>query len=162
MNCAARLVSLLSTRAETVATCESLTAGLAAARIADVPGASRVLRGGLITYATDAKHSLAGVDKQLLDDWGPVAAVTAEEMARGAREKLGADWGLALTGVAGPDSQNGHPVGEVFIAVAGHYRCVSVCHRFSGDRAEIRRQAVEAGLKELLAEIREQKENMRR
>lgn len=119
------LVRTLTSRRETVAFCESLTAGLASATVATVPGASTVLRGGLVTYATELKSTLAGVPEKVLDSHGPVAAVTARHMARGAREKCGATWGVALTGVAGPDPQDGHPVGEVHIAVSGPSRTVS-------------------------------------
>lgn len=119
------LVRTLTSRGETLAFCESLTAGLASATVATVPGASNVLRGGLVTYATELKSTLAGVPEKVLDSRSPVAAVTARHMARGAREKCGATWGVALTGVAGPDPQDGHPVGEVHIAVSGPSRTVS-------------------------------------
>lgn len=119
------LVRTLTSRGETVAFCESLTAGLASATVATVPGASNALRGGLVTYATELKSTLAGVPEKVLDSRGPVASVTARHMARGAREKCGATWGVALTGVAGPDPQDGHPVGEVHIAVSGPSRTVS-------------------------------------
>lgn len=119
------LVHTLTDRRETLALCESLTAGLASATVATVPGASAVLRGGLVTYATDLKASLAGVPEKILDRYGPVSAVTARHMARGAQSVCGATWGVALTGVAGPDPQDGHPVGEVHIAVAGPSRTVS-------------------------------------
>ncbi|MGO1949011.1 MAG: CinA family protein [Mycobacteriaceae bacterium] len=101
----------------TVATAESLTAGQIAATIADVPGASSVLRGGLVVYATDLKTSLAGVDAGLLSRVGPVDADVARELAAGAAARCGADIGVGVTGVAGPDSQDGHPVGEVYLAV---------------------------------------------
>lgn len=119
------LVHILTERGETLAFCESLTAGLASATVASVPGASHVLRGGLVTYATDLKESLAGVPAAVLEAHGPVAAVTARHMARGAQKACDATWGVALTGVAGPDPQDGHPVGEVHIAVAGPTRTVS-------------------------------------
>ncbi|WP_087118103.1 CinA family protein [Corynebacterium urinipleomorphum] len=119
------LVRTLTERGETLAFCESLTAGLASATAATVPGASKVLRGGLVTYATDLKGSLAGVPAAVLDRHGPVSSVTARHMARGAQSVCGATWGVALTGVAGPDPQDGHPVGEVHIAVAGPSRTVS-------------------------------------
>lgn len=119
------LVRTLTDRRETLAFCESLTAGLASATVAEVPGASNVLRGGLVTYATDLKASVAGVPESVLEKNGPVAAVTARHMARGAKTICGATWGVALTGVAGPDPQDGHPVGEVHIAVAGPSRTVS-------------------------------------
>lgn len=125
VSAAPSLVRTLTERGETLAFCESLTAGLASATVATVPGASNVLRGGLVTYATELKGSLAGVPAALLDRHGPVSSVTARHMARGARSVCGATWGVALTGVAGPDPQDGHPVGEVHIAVAGPSRTVS-------------------------------------
>lgn len=170
---APRVVAELAARGETVAFAESLTAGLACARVAEVPGASAVLRGGLVTYATDLKHSLAGVDEQLLADAGPVSPETAAAMAAGARAACGADWGLALTGVAGPDSQDGHPVGEVYLGLAGRGRAPRATHAerdghmryalsphspqpvpvLTGERAEIRQWAVDAVLELLLAEL---------
>ncbi|HHT33044.1 MAG TPA: nicotinamide-nucleotide amidohydrolase family protein [Corynebacterium sp.] len=116
---AADVVADLTTRGQTLAAAESLTAGLFCATVAGVPGASAVLRGGLITYATELKETLAGVPAEVLDSVGPVAADTARAMAAGARRRCGADWGVALTGVAGPDAQEGHPVGEVWCGIAG-------------------------------------------
>ena len=101
-----------------MATCESLTGGLVYATATEVPGASAVVRGSLVTYATDTKASLAGVDGELLAARGPVDPMVAEQMARGAARALGADIGVALTGVAGPSSQDGHPVGEVWVGIA--------------------------------------------
>nr|VDG63433.1 putative competence-damage inducible protein [Streptococcus thermophilus] len=119
---AADIIDALRRRKETLALCESLTAGLATATVASVPGASDVLRGGLVTYATDLKETLAGVPEAVLDLHGPIHSATARHMARGARTACGADWGVALTGVAGPDSQDDHPVGEVYVAVSGPRR----------------------------------------
>lgn len=116
---AVAIVSALRGRGQTVATAESLTGGLVGAAITSVPGASEVYRGGLIAYATELKHQLAGVPERTLAVDGPVAASTAAELARGAGRVCAADWGLATTGVAGPDGQAGHPVGQVFVAVAG-------------------------------------------
>lgn len=101
----------------TVATAESLTAGQIAATIATVPGASAVLRGGLIVYATELKHTLAGISADLLEHEGPVHPDVAAQLAAGAARVCGADIGVGVTGVAGPDNQDGHPVGEVYIAV---------------------------------------------
>ena len=167
------VVSALRERGETVALCESLTAGLSSATLATVPGASQVLRGGLITYATDLKHSLAGVDEKQLENDGPVAASTARAMATGAQDSCGATWGVSLTGVAGPDSQDGHPVGEVFIGIAAPDGVTA--HRaeasgnlgkfalsdatatpvrvLAGDRATIRRAAVRCAFEALLAAV---------
>ncbi|MGV0867689.1 CinA family protein [Corynebacterium kalidii] len=114
---ARRLVSSGASARVTVATAESLTAGEIAATIAAVPGASAVLRGGLVVYATDLKETLAGVDGALLATRGPVDPDVARGLAKGAATRCGADIGLGVTGVAGPDSQDGHPVGEVYIAV---------------------------------------------
>ena len=143
------LVDALRRRGLTVAFCESLTAGLAAATLADTPGASAVLRGGLITYATDLKYSLAGVPEGA----DPVDGDTAVAMARGARERCGADWGVALTGVAGPDPQDGHAVGEVWLGFAGPGGIDKQRLQLSGDRREIREQAVNAALDGLRARV---------
>ncbi|MDN6405831.1 CinA family protein, partial [Corynebacterium sp.] len=115
---AREFVAAAEERGLTVATAESLTAGRIAATIADVPGASAVLRGGLIVYATDLKGTLAGVDADLLDRVGPVHPEAAAQLARGAARVCGADLGVGVTGVAGPDAQDGHPVGEVYLAVS--------------------------------------------
>lgn len=103
----------------TVATAESLTGGLLGAALSSVPGSSAVLRGGLIVYATDLKHTLAGVPAELLAARGPVDPDVAVALAAGARKRCGADLGVGLTGVAGPDPQDGHPPGTWFVAVTG-------------------------------------------
>ena len=113
----AAVVAALRSAGLTVAVAESLTAGLVSARLADVPGASAVLRGGVVTYATDTKASVLGVDAALLAASGPVHPEVALQMARGARSLLRADVGVATTGVAGPGPQDGHPAGTVFVAV---------------------------------------------
>ena len=119
LSVAADVVAALRDREQTLATAESLTGGLVGATLTDVPGASKVYRGGLIVYATELKAELARVSPQTLAADGPVAASTAGQLARGAARVCGADWGLATTGVAGPEPQDGHPVGQVFVAVAG-------------------------------------------
>ncbi|MBF6296696.1 nicotinamide-nucleotide amidohydrolase family protein [Nocardia amamiensis] len=152
---AADLVRALVTVRQTVATAESLTAGLLAATIAGVPGASAVLRGGLVVYSTDLKHSLAGVDADVLATEGPVAASTAEQLAVGARSRCAADWGVGLTGVAGPDSQDGHPVGTVFLGIAGPVHSEVVRLKLPGDRWTIRIGATRTAVSELLRCVRE-------
>lgn len=147
------LVSALKERGQTVGTAESLTAGLCAATIADVPGASAVLRGGLVVYATDLKASLAGVDPARLATDGAVASSTARALAEGARERCAADWGVGLTGVAGPDEQDGHPVGTVFVGISGPDGTEVVEFALTGDRRAIRCEAVAravAGLRDRL------------
>jgi len=116
---AAGVVRALAERGQTLAVVESLTGGLLAATLVDVAGASRVFRGGLVVYATDLKSSLAGVPAGLLAERGPVDADVAVAMAQGGRARCGADWGLATTGVAGPQSQGEAPVGTVYIALVG-------------------------------------------
>ncbi|GAA5055770.1 CinA family protein [Nocardia callitridis] len=151
---AAELVSTLAASGLTVATAESLTAGLLCATIAGVPGASAVLRGGLVVYATDLKHRLAGVDEEVLATQGPVAASTAEQLAVGARSRCGADWGVGLTGVAGPDSQDGHPVGVVFLGLAGPAHTEVMRCELAGDRWAIRIGAARLAVRELLRCLR--------
>ncbi|WP_405177333.1 CinA family protein [Nocardia sp. NBC_01377] len=151
---AAELVRALIDADETVATAESLTAGLVAATIAGVPGASAVLRGGLVVYATDLKHSLGGVDADQLAAEGPVSAGTARQLAAGARTACESDWGIGLTGVAGPDSQDGHPVGTVFLGLSGPRNAEVIRLRLSGDRWTIRLTATQIAVRELLRCVR--------
>jgi nicotinamide-nucleotide amidase len=164
---AATLVRVLTDRNETVATAESLTGGLLAATIVDVPGASVVLRGGLVVYATDLKATLAGVPADLLRARGPVDPDVAIALARGARRRCGATWGVSTTGVAGPTPQDGNPVGTVYVAVSGPPTAGDpangpesdgdsdevVALRLDGDRPAIRRAAVGAALAMLVARI---------
>ncbi len=139
----ARLVALR----QTVGCAESLTGGLVVARLVDIPGASAVVRGGVVAYATPVKTSLLAVDAALLAQRGAVDAEVARQMALGAQRVLGADWGVATTGVAGPDPQDGMPVGCVFVAVAGPDGSPAVeRHDLAGSRTEIRDGAVDAAL----------------
>ncbi len=153
---AAELVDLLTARHETVATAESLTGGLIGVLLTAVPGASQVYRGGVISYATELKADLAGVSPLTLERWGPVAAATAEEMAVGIAHRCAARHGLSATGVAGPDAQNGHPVGLVFVGSADTVADNVLVreHRLSGSRDEIRRAVAELALRQLLEQLR--------
>ncbi|WAL41219.1 CinA family protein [Brevibacterium sp. BRM-1] len=153
MSRAAAAIGALREAGLTVATCESLTAGLVAGELATVPGASAVLRGGLITYATQLKAVLAGVDPSLLAARGAVDPEVAEQMALGAARVCGADIGLACTGVAGPEPQDGRPVGLVYTALARGGRARAHEHRFGGDRVAIRAATV-AALLERAARLR--------
>jgi nicotinamide-nucleotide amidase len=148
---AAKLVAALIGRGETVATAESLTAGLVCAALTEVPGSSAAVRGGLIVYATELKAELAGVDRALLAEHGAVHPEVAAQLAEGARSHCGADWGLGLTGVAGPDRQDGVTPGTVHIGVAGPgVRAVRTL-RFEGDRKAVRLASVAAAF-DLLGE----------
>lgn len=113
------LLERLAGAARTVATAESLTGGLLGARITDVPGSSRVYRGGVVAYASDVKQSVLGVPDEVVAEHGVVSEPCARAMAEGVRDLLQASYGVATTGVAGPDEQEGHPAGTVWIAVAG-------------------------------------------
>ncbi|MCX3290868.1 CinA family protein [Streptomyces sp. NEAU-H22] len=155
------VVRLLTVKGETLAVAESLTGGLVAAEVTSVPGASKVFRGSVTAYATDLKHDLLGVDATLLAARGAVDPQVAAEMAVGVRKALGADWGIATTGVAGPDPQDGQAVGTVFVAVDGPVGADSgsagggkvAALRLNGDRAEIRRESVRSVLALLLKEL---------
>jgi PncC family amidohydrolase len=113
------LVPRLTELGRTLAVAESLTGGLVVATLVSVPGASAVVRGGVVAYMTDLKVTLLDVDPELIAREGAVHPEVARQMARGVAARLGADYGVATTGVAGPDPQDGHPVGEVHVAVAG-------------------------------------------
>ena len=143
---AADLIDALAARDETLATAESLTGGLLAATIVDVPGASAVFRGGLVVYATDLKATLAGVPTDLLEARGPVDPDVAAALADGAARTCGATWGIGTTGVAGPTPQDGIAVGTVFVAVAGPNRAIRRL-ALDGGRPEIRVATVEAALR---------------
>jgi nicotinamide-nucleotide amidase len=142
---AADVLDALRARGFTLATAESLTGGLVGAALTAVAGSSDVYRGGVVCYATDLKATLAGVPEDLLEARGPVASETAAALARGVAGTCGADVDAATTGVAGPSGQDGHPVGEVFVAVAvpGDEPQVRPL-LLSGSREQIRDQSVDA------------------
>jgi nicotinamide-nucleotide amidase len=125
-----------------------LTGGMVGQLLTDVSGASASYLGGVISYATRLKTTLAGVDSITLAELGPVAERTAAEMARGVAKRCNADWGVATTGVAGPEAQAGHPVGQVFVAVSHQADGVMRVKELSlhGGRAAIRQQAAVAAL----------------
>jgi nicotinamide-nucleotide amidase len=150
-----RLVELTQSRGATLATAESLTGGMVGATLTDVPGISAIYRGGVIVYATDLKVTLAGVPADLLADVGPVHPETAVALAAGVRERLGATYGLATTGVAGPDPQAGIEAGTVYVAVAGPAGVRVRKLALSGGREAVRQGSVRALLElavELIAE----------
>ncbi|MDQ2836528.1 MAG: CinA family protein [Actinomycetota bacterium] len=150
-----RVHERLRARGQTVAVAESLTGGLLAAALTSTPGASQSFRGGLVVYATDLKASLAGVSAQLLAERGAVDAEVAIELARGARSRLSASWGIGVTGVAGPQPQDGKAVGTVFVAVAGPGKTDETVTELGleGDRNTIRSQTVEHSIALLDAAI---------
>ncbi|MCK9898561.1 damage-inducible protein CinA [Parafrankia colletiae] len=136
------VLELLGARGATLAVAESLTGGLLAGRLTDVPGASAVFRGGIVAYATDVKDSALGVDPKILATDGAVSDATAEAMAAGVRDRLGATYGLATTGVAGPDEQEGKPAGTLHVGLAGPDGSAARSLRLPGDRRRVREIAV--------------------
>jgi nicotinamide-nucleotide amidase len=147
-----RVIELIRGQGATLATAESLTGGMVGSALTDVPGVSAIYRGGVIVYATDLKATLAGVPADLLADVGPVHPDTAAALAAGVRERLGATYGLATTGVAGPDSQAGIKAGTVYVAAAGPTAVMVRKLSLDGDRETVRRGSVQAVL-ELAAEL---------
>jgi nicotinamide-nucleotide amidase len=129
---------LLARRGGTVAVAESLTGGLLGGTLTAMAGSSATFRGGVTAYATDLKAGLLGVDPDLLAERGAVDADVAAQMARGVRERLNATYGLATTGVAGPDAQDGWPPGTVHVAVADSDGTQTVSLVLAGDRERIR------------------------
>jgi len=146
---AGQVIETLTERGQTVAVAESLTGGLVAAALTTIPGSSRAFRGGIVAYATSLKAVLLGVSAGLLAEHGPVHPDVAAAMASGVAERLGATYGLATTGVAGPGPADGHPAGTVFVAV---YRAGGSSNQagrpsvegltLPGDRPDVRSGAV--------------------
>jgi len=132
-----RVHRLLRAAGQTVATAESLTGGRLAASLTDLPGASDVYVGGVVTYATELKASLLGVSEQVIAEHGVVSSQCAQAMAAGVRALTGATYGVATTGVAGPSSQEGKPPGTVFVGIAGPDLVAGVALELRGKRGQI-------------------------
>ncbi|MGD7787418.1 CinA family protein [Propionibacteriaceae bacterium Y1700] len=147
------IVSALLARGQTLATAESLTGGLVATMLTAVPGVSAVFRGAVVAYATDLKATLLGVDPGHLTRHGAVDRQTARAMAEGVRTSCGSDWGVATTGVAGPDPQEDKPVGLVHVAVSGPQGTVDRTLQLSGSRKQIRARAARGALALLSEEL---------
>jgi len=153
---AAELIALLAARGQSIAVAESLTGGLLAAALTDVPGASAVFRGGVVAYATELKAVLLGVDRALLAAQGAVSAEVARAMAGGVADRLGAAVGAATTGVAGPDPAEGKPAGTVYIAASAGPQTLVRRLALSGSRAAIRAATVREALALVLVIVREE------
>jgi len=160
---ATEVIERLVERGLTIAVAESLTGGQLVASLVDVPGASATVVGGVVAYNTAIKHSVLGVSAPLLAEKGAVDPEVARQMASGVRAALAvdgrpADVGIATTGVAGPDPQDGKPVGTVYLGLAMEGRVESHALTLSGSRSEIRTATVQHALATLLAELYEQRE----
>jgi nicotinamide-nucleotide amidase len=149
------VIDLLRARGDTIAVAESLTGGMLAATLTAIPGASAAFRGGVVPYATGLKATLLGVPAALLDSHGAVHPDVARAMADGVRSRLGATVGAATTGVAGPDPQDGQPVGTVYIAVSAGAATSVRSLALAGGRQQIREATVEQLLGMLICRLRE-------
>jgi len=145
---------LLGAAGATLATAESLTGGRLAAAVTAVPGASVSYLGGMVTYATALKQSLLGVPVEVVQRYGVVSAECARAMAAGCREATGATYALATTGVAGPDSQEGKPVGTVYVGIAGPDDVSTLTMELVGDRHQIQDRACREALSALSGKLR--------
>jgi nicotinamide-nucleotide amidase len=155
---AAEVIAALIAQDRTIAVAESLTGGLLVAELVSVPGASAVVRGGIVAYATDLKASLLRVDAGLLAEHGPVHPEVARQMAASVRIACGrdgrpADLGIATTGVAGPEPQGGAAVGTVHVGISSARGDRSIELHLEGDREQIRRRTVSDALAAIMTEL---------
>jgi PncC family amidohydrolase len=145
---------LAALKGKTLATAESCTGGMIGAALTAVPGASKVYKGGVVSYWSEVKQELLGVDPEDLKNLGPVSAQVAGSMADGARKALHTDYGISVTGLAGPDGDEfGKPVGTVFVGLSTRSKTVARQFRFYGDREDVRNQAARAALEFILEEV---------
>jgi len=151
---ATEALALLRASGATLATAESLTGGRLAAVVTSVPGASASYLGGYVTYATALKETLLGVPHSLVEQYGVVSAECARAMAAGCREATGATYAVATTGVAGPDHQEGRPVGTVFVGIAGPDGVTVLTMELVGDRHQIQDRACREALSALCGIVR--------
>ncbi len=147
------LVRTLIDRTETVAFAESATAGGIAARVATVPDAGKCLFGGVVVYDSATKVTIGGIDDEVLREHGPVSEEVSIALAEAVKERFKVTWGVALTGVAGPDTQNGKPVGHTVVAVAGPHRTVVHTGGYPGDREDVQRRMTTSALEVLRREV---------
>jgi nicotinamide-nucleotide amidase len=141
---------LLQQKGQTLATAESCTGGLIAKLLTDVSGSSSHYRGTVVAYENDVKTCLLGVDEKTLCEHGAVSEPVAEAMARNARERIGADWAISTTGIAGPSGGTDQkPVGLVYIGIAGEDGCEVFKRHYPGDRETMRLRTALGGLNEL-------------
>ena len=149
------LAAILRRQGKSLSAMESCTGGMLASVLTSVPGCGDFFRGAIVAYASDVKVDF-GVDPHTLETHGVVSSVTARAMARAARLGVHADIGIGITGVAGPDPQDGVPVGRVHIALDEDQRSGDVrTHDFEGNLEQIKQQAVAAALQFLRASLEE-------
>ena len=141
-----------------IACAESCTGGLVGASLTEIAGSSEVFNGSAVTYSNEAKHKILGVKNETLANFGAVSEECALEMASGARKIYDADFSVSITGIAGPDGGSElKPVGTVWFGLASNEKTFAVMKNFSGNRGEVRAQAVRFALSELLRSIHDGK-----
>ena len=143
-----------------IATAESCTGGLISGCLTEIAGSSSVFDRGFVVYSNDAKMTNLDVSRKTLQDFGSVSAETALEMALGALRASNADLALSATGIAGPDGGSTEkPVGIVYLGIAlrKDNQCLTIEHKFKGDRVSVRLQTIEAALNAMKKQISEQK-----
>ena len=148
-------VRLLTERRKTLALAESCTGGFIAHQITNVPGASKIFLGGIVAYGNGVKEKFLGVRPEILKRHGAVSKVVAREMAEGARERFGADFAIAVTGIAGPaGGTKAKPVGTVFIALAGNFETVVKRKSNCFGREKFKKVTADQALELLLSQFR--------
>jgi len=150
------LIALLREMDASVSTAESLTGGLVCSALVAVPGASDVVWGSIVAYTVDAKTDVLGVPADLINEYGTVDAHVASSMANAARRRFGSTYGLATTGVAGPEPSEGKPAGTVHVAIAGPEGTESWLMTLDGDRDTIRNSTVSELLSRFVDRVREE------
>ena len=156
MSAAQEVIAGLRSAEATVATAESLTGGLLCARLVAVPGASDVVVGGIVAYTPAAKIQVLGVAADLIRHYGTVDEHIAASMANAVRRRFGSTYGLATTGVAGPDPNECKPVGTVFVAIAGPEGTATYDLHVDGDRESVRIATVDELLARFMDRVREE------
>lgn len=144
------VVQALKEKGLKVATAESCTGGMVASAITDISGASEIFELGVVSYSNRIKAEVLGVNTETLEQFGAVSEQTAKEMAINVRQKAGADFGVSVTGVAGPSGSEGHPAGYVFIAVASEEKCVAKLLNINPKSRDFVRASAAISLLELL------------
>ena len=140
----------------TFASAESCTGGMLGSAITDIPGSSKVYKGGVISYTNEVKENVLGVSNNLLSRFGAVSAEAAEAMVVGVQKLLHSDFAVSTTGLAGPGGDDfGNPVGTVFIGVATPNTVCVQRFVFDGDRVSVRKQATQTALRLVIDAIKE-------
>lgn len=157
------VIRLLAENKKTLSAAESCTGGMFSARLINVAGASQVYEAGFVTYANKAKHKLIGVKKKTLEQYGAVSKETAKEMVKGTLKATGADYAVAITGIAGPGGGTElKPVGLVYIGCGRKHHVVVKRYQFDGDRTKVRESSVENAMIQLrdvlLEDIKDKKD----